>query len=135
MTALSVPRNPPHSDIAWSCRPATLGRPVFTSAQSESIVSKLSSLKVSTLRRTSLHKLPFFQFILGKLAKKLLTPPFLVEIRYPEYHRVKCYNGTFVRLWTFLLMLRSTNNKAGRGPPQTHLILIHNQYNLAADRT
>ena len=46
---------------------------------------------------------------LGKLVKRLLTPPFLMEIRYPEYHQVKCYSSTSMRLQTFLLMLRSTN--------------------------
>jgi len=34
-----------------------------------------------------------------------------MEIRYPAYHQVKCYNGTSVHLQTFLLTLRNTNTK------------------------
>ena len=35
-----------------------------------------------------------------------------MEIRYPEYHQVKCYSGTSMHLQTFLLTLRSTNTRA-----------------------
>ena len=46
-----------------------------------------------------------------------------MEIRYPEYHRVKRYNGTFVRLQTFLLTLRSTNKHFWRRCRGTVVVL------------
>jgi hypothetical protein len=52
---------------------------VRSGARSLLVIAKLSSLKVSTLRRTSLPKLPFILFFLGKLDKRQLTISFLWE--------------------------------------------------------
>jgi hypothetical protein len=41
----------------------------------------------------------FLLVILGELAKRPLHIRSSLEIRYPEYFRVKCYNGNSVRLW------------------------------------
>ena len=46
------------------------------------------------------------------------------KIQYPEYFRVKCYNSTSLRLWTFLLTLRSTNKHFWRHCRGTVVILV-----------
>ena len=47
-----------------------------------------------------------------------------MEIQYPKYDQVKCYNGTSVCFWTFLLTLRSTNKHFWHCCRGTDVILV-----------
>ena len=47
-----------------------------------------------------------------------------MQIQYPKYHWVKCYNGTSLRLQTFLLTLRFTNKHFWHHCRGTVVILV-----------
>jgi hypothetical protein len=65
-------------------------------------VSRLwqSYLRIGSLSLENLATRAISLVILGELAQRSFTHPFLVEIRYPEYFWVKCYNNISVRLRT-----------------------------------
>jgi hypothetical protein len=65
-------------------------------------VSRLwkSYLRVGSISLENLATQAISLIILGELAQRSFTHPFLVKIRYPEYFQVKCYNGISMRLRT-----------------------------------
>jgi hypothetical protein len=81
---------------------------VIFGAGNKIIIVTLASLKESTSRKPHYPSYPSLVPRVNYLSR-LPTLPFLKKIRYHAYHWVKCYNGLFVCLQIYLLLLRSTN--------------------------
>ena len=62
---------------------------------------------------------------MAELAQRPLHLPSSWKIRYPEYFRVKCYNGISVRLRNSLWELRNTNKHFWRCCRRTIAVVIY----------